>query len=216
MKFSSKMIGFILIVMMTSSCKSKSQLDDFDYGQVENGIYQNEYFGFSMTLPVDWVVQSQEQRENIVNTGKKMVAGDDENIKSAMKASEVNSANLLAVFQYELGAPVDQNPNVMIIAESVKNAPGIKNGSDYLFQARRMLQQGHFKYDYISEEFEREIFNDIEFYRMDTRINHMGLEVKQEYYSTVLKGFGFNVIISYITDEQKEILLNSLQSMIFE
>jgi hypothetical protein len=47
-------------------------------------------------------------------------------------------------------------------------------------------------------------------------LNYMGLEIKQIYYSTVLKGFSFNVIVSYISDEQKEILLKSINSMSFK
>lgn len=216
MKISIKTFGFILIIFMSSSYNSNSQPDNFDYGHVENGIYQNDYFYFNIKLPVDWVVQSKEQTDNIANTGKKLFAGDDENMKAVIKAYEINIANLLDVFQYELGSAVEYNPNIMIVAESVKNIPGIKNGSDYLFQARRMIQQGQFKYDYLSEKFDNETINETDFYKMDARLNYMGLEIKQMYYSTVLKGFSFNVIISYISDEQKEILLESVNSMVFK
>jgi hypothetical protein len=216
MKITNKIIRFILIIFLTPGCNINNQPDIFDYGNVENGTYINKYFDFNIKLPEDWVVQSREQTENIANTGKKLVAGDDEKMKAVIKASEINTANLLAVFQYELGSSVEYNPNIMIVAESVKNAPGIKNGSDYLFQARRMIQQGQFKYDYLSENFENENINETEFYKMDAYLNYMGLEIKQIYYSTVLKGFSFNLIISYISDEQKEILLKSINSMIFK
>ncbi len=205
--------ALILLIIILSNSIANSQSDNFDYGRVENGVYQNAYFGFTIQLPVDWVVQSREQTENLASTGKKLVAGDDENLKAVMKASEVNIANLLAVFQYELGSPVEYNPNVMIVAENIKNVPGIKKGSDYLFQARRLLQQGQFKYDYLSETFDNEKINGTEFYKMDAHLNYAGLEIKQMYYSTVLKGFSFNVIVSYVSDEQKKILLESLNSI---
>jgi hypothetical protein len=201
---------------MSSICNSYGQLENFDYGHVDDGNYQNDYFGFTIKLPLEWVVQTKEQTENIANTGKKLIAGDDENMNAVIKASEVNTANLLAVFQYELGSAVEYNPNIMIVVESLKNAPGIKNGSDYLFQARRIVKQGQFKYDYISEKFDKETINESDFYKMDTQLNYMGLEIKQIYYSTVLKGFSFNVIVSYISDEQKEILLKSINSMSFK
>ena len=216
MKISIKTLGSIFIIIMLSSCNGNGQPDKFDYGHVENGIYQNDYFDFKIKLPVDWVVQSKEQIENISNTGKKLLAGDDENMQAVIKASEINTANLLAVFQYELGSAVEYNPSIMIVAESVKNAPGIKNGSDYLFQAKRMIQQGQIKYDYLSEKFEKEKINESDFYKMDARLNYMGLEIKQTYYSTVLKGFSFIVMVSYISDEQKGILLESINSMIFK
>lgn len=216
MKISIKHYGFIFLIMMSSICNSYGQLENFDYGHVDDRNYQNDYFGFTIKLPLEWVVQTKEQTENIANTGKKLIAGDDENMNAVIKASEVNTANLLAVFQYELGSAVEYNPNIMIVVESLKNAPGIKNGSDYLFQARRIVQQGQFKYDYISEKFDKETINESDFYKMDTQLNYMGLEIKQIYYSTVLKGFSFNVIVSYISDEQKEILLKSINSMSFK
>jgi hypothetical protein len=212
----SKIIGFIFISILTPCCNSNSQPDNFDYGHVENGKYVNDYFDCNIKLPEAWVVQSKEQTENLANTGRKLVVGDDDKMQAALKASEINTANLLAVFQYELGSAVEYNPNIMIVAESVKNAPGIKNGSDYLFQAKRVIQQGQFKYDYLSETFENEKINGTEFYKMDAQLNYMGLEIKQIYYSTVLKGFSFNLIISYNSEEQKEILLTSINSMIFK
>lgn len=213
------LIGLIL-GMLILSCNDnnndKKQSDNFDYGYVENDIYTNEFFGATVNLPEAWIVQSKEQVENISNTGKNLIAGDNDNLKAAIKASEINSVNLLAAFENELGAAVDYNPSIMIIAENIKNLPGIKNGSDYLFQARRLIQQGQVKYDYLSENFEREIINETEFYKMKAEINYMGIEINQIYYSSIIKGFSFNVIISYVSDEQKEVLLKSLNSLKFK
>jgi len=104
----------------------------------------------------------------------------------------------------------------MIVAESVKAAPGIKTGSDYLFQARRILQQASFKYDYISQEFEKEMINGAEFYKMDAHLTYMGLAIQQRYYTTISKGFSFTVIVSYVTEEQQKVLLGAISSMKFK
>ncbi len=155
MKISSKIIGLLLLIIMTYGCGSNGKPDTFDYGSVENGVYQNEYFGFSMNLPADWVVQTQEQTENLANTGKDLVAGDDANMKAIIKASEINTANLISVFQYEVGSTVDYNPSIVIVAENIINSPGIKTGSDYLFHAKKVMEQGQFKYQYLSDHFEK-------------------------------------------------------------
>lgn len=168
-----------------------------------------------MKLPDNWVIQSKEQTERIADVGKNLVAGEDKKLKAIMKASDINSANLLAVFQYELGSAVEYNPNIMIVAENIMNTPGIKNGSDYLFQSRRLLKQSQFQYDYLSEEFEKESINGSDFYKMYAHMYYMGLEIKQIYYSTISKGFSFNVIVSYINDDQKKTLLESINSMTF-
>ncbi|HLF35805.1 MAG TPA: hypothetical protein VI583_16295 [Cyclobacteriaceae bacterium] len=208
-------IALIPVILAMAGLLNDTRSQDFDYGRIKNNSYQNKYFNFEMKIPSGWVVLTKEQADELTKAGQEMVAGDDEKLQAVMKASEINTANLLAVYQFELGSPVDFNPNFMIVAENIKNAPGIKKGSDYLFQSKRILEQGQFKYDYLSPDFELENINGTEFYKMIAKLNYMGLEIEQVYYSTVLKGFSFNVIISYTSEEQKEILLAALNTMTF-
>ncbi|MBS4057586.1 MAG: hypothetical protein KGZ82_09755 [Bacteroidales bacterium] len=208
----SKLLPLVLLLSLVS-CSQKPAA--FDYGKVENGVYLNSYFDFSMQLPEGWAVQSRDQMENIANTGKKMLSGNDTNLEAVLSAAEVNVANLLAVFEKEMGSPVEYNPNIMIVAENLQHAPGIKSGFDYLYQSRKLLMQGQFQYDYLSENFELVEFDGVEFYRMDARVNFTDLEIKQHYYATVRNGFSFNVIISYVSDAQKTVLFESLGSMRF-
>lgn len=216
MKSSIKTLCLLITAIILSNYNSYGQSDNFDYGHIENGIYTNNYFNLKIILPANWVVQSKEQTESILDKGKKLLAGDDKKMSAIIKASEINSANLIAVFQYKLGSAVKYNPSIMIIAENIKNSPGIKNGSDYLFHTRRIMEQGQFKYDFLSKNFRKENIHDIDFYKMDARLTYMGIDIKQVYYSTVLKEFSFNVVISYITDVQKDILIQSINSISFK
>jgi hypothetical protein len=209
-------IHYLLIVVLalkSINCISQDTLVEFDYGRVENNKYVNSYFGLEMTLPENWIVQSKEQLANIVKTGQNMMAGDDENLKVIIKASEVNTANLLAVSQFPKGAAVEYNPSIMIVAENVKNAPGIITGSDYLFHARRLIMQSQFKYDFVDEQFEKEIISGIDFYLMNTGVKYLGLDIKQVYYAAIIKGFSFNIIITFNNDNQKDEILKSIKSL---
>ncbi|PKP29335.1 MAG: hypothetical protein CVU01_00475 [Bacteroidetes bacterium HGW-Bacteroidetes-18] len=214
MKINIIFIGIVLLTVLTLSCNSNSNPKDFDYGKVENNKYHNSFFKFEMDLPSNWVVQTKEQTDNITKMGQELVAGDDENMKAVIKASEINSANLLTIFKYEVGTPVEYNPNFSLIAENLKNAPGIKTGSDYLFQSRRILEQSQVQYDQIDQEFKKEMINNKEFYLMNASINYMGLSIKQVYYSTIQNGFCLSIVISFIDDEQKmdlDKIINSLK-----
>lgn len=211
-----QLIGSMLIMIFLSNCATDEMPENFDYGNVNGNIYTNDFFECTIHLPANWIVQSKEQLEHLANIGKELVVGDDEKLKSAVNASEVNTANLLAVFQYELGSAVEYNPNIMILAENVSKVPGIKTGSDYLFQSRRFLKQSQFQYDYLSEDFEKEMINGVEFYKMDAMMSFMGLEVNQMYYSTISKGFSFNVIVSFINDDQRKKLQESLGTIQFK
>ena len=206
----------LLLTILISGCKVENTPDNFDYGKVEGNKYVNSYFDLEMDVPADWFVQSQEQMENITKAGKDMVAGDDERMKAIVKASDVNTANLLGVFQHEYGSAVEFNPNFLVVAENVKAAPGMRTGSDYLFQSRRLLTQSQFQYDRIDETFEKETINGTDFYKMKAEVSLMGITIRQIYYSTILKDFSFNVIISYSSDEQKDALLKVINSMTFK
>lgn len=216
MKTKMNFIKLVLLTVLTISCNSNSKTKDFDYGKVSDGKYLNSYFGFEIELPTDWVVQTKEQTEYIAKMGKDLIAGDDKNMKAAINAAEINSANLLAVFKYEVGSPVDYNPNLMLVAQNLKNTPGIKSGSDFLLQARKLLKQAQIQYDFIDEEFKKDIINNQEFYIMNCSQNFMGINIKQKCYSTIQDGFCLSAIVSFTDDEQKNDLENIINTMKFK
>ena len=216
MKITLRLLNIFLIASILTACSTDNQPAGFDYGSVNENVYSNDFFNCQIDLPEGWVVQSKEETERLTNLGKDLVAGDDERLKAVIDASQINSANLLSVFQFELGSPVEYNPNISVVAENVMHAPGIKSGADYLYQTRKLLMQSQFQYDYISEEYESETFNGKEFHRMDGLLSYAGLEIKQHYYSTITNGFAFNVIISYINDEQKSDLMAVINSITFK
>ena len=203
----------ICLFALATGCAVDNKPANFDYGKVENNQYVNSYFNVRMSIPEGWHVQTQEQIEHITKVGKDMVAGDDEKMKAIVKASDVNTANLLGVFQHEYGAAVNFNPNFMVIAENLQQAPGIRTGKEYLFHSRKLLTQAQFQYDHIDEDFAKEVIDGVEFYAMKAEISVMGIDIRQIYYSTIIKGFSFNVIISYSTDQEKQVLLDVINSM---
>jgi hypothetical protein len=205
----------LIICLFTISCNNQGNPKIFDYGQVENMKYTNTYFDFEITLPDDWKFQSKDQLDNLNNRGRDLLAGDNETLKTALKASEINNAILLSANQYEAGAPVDYNPSISIVAENIKNFPGIKNGSDYLFQVRKLLIQSQVKYEYVDSTFSKETINEFEFFKLNAGLNSLGINIYQIYYSTILNGFSLGIIISYNTEQQKSDMLEALNSIKF-
>ena len=188
----------------------------FDYGLVDKGHYKNDFFNFEIDLPKNWVLQSQDQKEHIMQSGENMIAGNDENMRAAIQEIDVTSANLVTVFQHELGAAVDYNPNLMLLAENLKQAPGVLTGADYLFHSRKLLTHSALKFEHIDETFKPMNIGGRTFYLMAVDLKYMGLDIHQLYCSTIEKGFSLSIILSYVSDEQKEILMQSLQSLRFK
>jgi hypothetical protein len=214
MKTTVKSLSILLFIIVLTGCGRFGKPDDFDYGVVENGKYINTFFKCKMDLPSKWVIKDQNQRDSLMKEGSKEVAGDNARLKAALKVSEVNTANLLTAFQYEEDSVIIYNASFLLIAENVRNS-GIKNGDDYLYATKKFLAKSEFKYDSIDENFTKEVIGGKDFYKMNATKNIGDVTVKQIYYSTVLKGFSFNAIISYVTDEQKEELQKSLMTLEF-
>ncbi len=215
MKTKLNLLGLLVAAFVLSSFIENAKLKGFDYGKTIDGKYINSYFGLEITLPENWIVQSNEQSEQLQKKGKDLVVGDNQNLKAIIDASEINSANLLYAFQYEVGSAVEYNPGITIVAENIKDFPGIKSGSEYLFHTKRLLQQTKLQTQ-IDKESTLEAIDKQEFYTMNCAIDYMGITIQQKYYSTIIKGFALSFIISYTTEDQKSELLNSIHSINFK
>jgi len=203
---------FLAVVLV--SCKG-GKPENFDYGKVVDHTYSNEYFGMSIDLPVEWYVQTQAELEDMAKAGAELL-GDDMVTKAKLKASEVNTANLLSVFEFDPKTNVGNfNSNLIIIAENIAMAVGVNSGEDYLKATKKILQQTQLNYSFGDDSTGTKTFGGQEFAYMEAVLNHQGVEVKQRYYSTVSNDFSFNVIISYMDEEQKESLIDILESIDF-
>jgi hypothetical protein len=211
---------FVLFTAITlTGCNNKPITEEkgFEYGGVKNGRYTNKFFDIQMKVPQDWDVQNKAESDAIMEEGKDMVAGDNKQMKAALTAGEINTATLLTVFKHKPGSAVAEfNPSIMMVAENLKNAPGVKSGDDYLAQTRKLMMLGEVKYDRIDEEFARKEINGWEFYTMNVEGTFNGIEVKQVYLATVKEGFAIGLIYSFADNAQKAELekwINTLDNL---
>lgn len=205
---------FSLLIVSGTGCKKQQKEKYFDYGKIENGVYSNDYFGFQITVPSNWVVQSDETMEELRKQGRELLAGDDERMKKRIAAADVNSANLITIFQYEMGAPVEFNPSMVIMAENLKNNTGIKSGKDYLFHVRKHLQTAG--YGTVSKDFPVKKISGREFYLMVMEVSsYTENAITQEYYAMIQDGMSLNIILSYNSEEQETALRNILNTLKF-
>jgi hypothetical protein len=204
----------LAITLLFTGCARKAS-EEVDFGSMNGSIYQNKYFGFSIALPKDWSVQDQKAQQGLSKKGVQLVSGDDENLKTMAKVSELRTVNLLAAFEHPIGSPVDYNPSIVSVAESVRDLPGIKRGKDYLYQARKMLEAGQ-----ISVSFPRDYYTErmggVEFDVLDAEISVMRKSVKQKYYATIRKGYAVNFILSFTNEEEAASLQKILDSLTFQ
>ncbi len=206
-------ILFMLLAVILGGCGKKAS-DEIDFGTVEDSIYQNQYFGLSLEVPSGWTVQDQEAQKRIMELGGDIVAGEDKNLSAVIKASKLQTVNLLSVAKHPIGAPVDYNPSMMCIAEKVSHAAGIKRGSDYHFHSKKLLQSGQLKVSFPEGIYPEQI-DGIGFDVMTVQISFGGVTVMQKQYVTIMKGYALLMVISYVTPEEEAELVETLRSARF-
>ena len=201
-------------IVLFAGCRKRAS-DEIDFGAVENSTYRNDYFGLSVKLPSEWSVQDKETRQKLMDLGRKMVQGDDKNLKAVIKASEMQTVNLFAAFKHPIGTPVPYNPNIMCLAERVSHMPGIKRGKDYHFHSKRLLESSQMEVSFPKEASTEELGGH-NFDVMYVEAPIAGMTIRQKHYAAIMKGYALVFIVSFTNGEEESTLDNVLSSVTFE
>jgi hypothetical protein len=205
-----------ILLLITSfflvySAYSQDSSDIFDYGTSENNIYTNSYFKLKITVPPTWTIHSKGQADTIVSKGINKITHKNPSLKPVFKIKDIKDATLLMANEYKIGIPGEFNPGISIVAENIIKAPKIKTGEDYLVEVKKLLYMTNLNYKL--KRISKEKINGNVFYKLNAEINNSSIKIKQTYYSTITKGFGLSIIISYYTNKQKRELLKILNSL---
>jgi hypothetical protein len=193
---------FVMIAgLVLASCQKKAS-DEIDYGSVTDSVYSNAYFGFQLPLPNEWSVQDQAMRQELAKSGTQLIAGENIDMKAALKASEQQTVNLMAVFQHPVGSPVPFNPSVNCVAERIRHMPGIQRGRDYHFHAKKLLSSGQIKAEF-PKEIVSEKLDGVDFDVMAVNLGVADMTVRQKYYAAIIKGYALLFIVSFTTPEEE-------------
>ncbi len=199
--------ALIMAAIFITGCTDKKAID---FGEFADGFYSNSFFNLMLSVPDTWEVLDLESRMELMRRGGKAVAGDNRNLKAAIDAADLESLNLLTAYEYPPGTAVSSNPGIMLIAEKIKHAPGIKRGSDYHFQAKKLMKLSRMKVTYPEEIYETFI-DGVSFDVMETEIT-LGPElvVWQRQYATIMNGYALVVALTY----QDEYGLEQLEGIV--
>lgn len=213
-----KSLGFLFIIVLAavfSGCKKAESVKP-NAGAIENGVYNNKYFGLTLKLPEDWSIQDAEASKELTKFGYKMIAGDDENLERSLNtASETQQLMFFSASKYPIGTPVADNPSIIGTAELVKSKPGIKRGSDYLFHVQNLLETSGIKI-IIKETKTTKQFGGVEFDMLEVVLPIGNMSIQQKYYTTIIKDYAVSFILTYVSEKGDESLKEILETIKFE
>jgi hypothetical protein len=185
----------------TSESKEADNSKEVELGTTEKGTYNNDYFGVSLKFPEAWEFQDADGMNELTSASSEAIAGDDETKKKQIELSQAKTLNLLMASQYPLdGGQV--GPSAMAIAEKVSLLQGIRTGKDYLEATKKFMVDSQFPYEY--KEFTTETIGGKEMDLMQITMDAgNGSTITQDYYSTIIEGYAFNFIFTYLDDTTK-------------
>jgi len=203
----SVLTALLVAGVLIFSCGEKK---DIDFGQFEAGVYTNSFFNLTLSLPNSWHVMDLETRMELMKRGGEIMAGDNKNLKAVIDAAELKSLNLLTAYESPPGSAVSTNPGIMLIAEKVNQAPGIKRGSDYHYQAKKLMKLSRMQVSYPQEIYEI-IIDGVSFDVMETELTlGPGVQIRQRQYATIMNGYALLVALTY----QDEYGLDQLERIV--
>lgn len=186
--------------------KNDKNRQDFDYGTIEEGIYHNSYFNFSVAVPSGWATLSQKQNQNLMN----------KNSSNISDASKITTVILLTASQFELGATDSVfNSNMLLLAENVTGNTRIRSGADYLKLTRQALEKEPVKREYPDKLMSAKLINGTEFTTMRVITTDDNRTYSQEYYTMLVDDFALTAILTYATENERAILENALSTIKF-
>ncbi|MFP6611015.1 MAG: hypothetical protein VB835_01800 [Pirellulales bacterium] len=181
-----------------------------DKGTVENGVYTNKYFNFSINLNENWHVADEQTQSQLEEAGSEIVKQSNKKLGKQLKASEINTMNLLTVSAEELG---QQAPTgILIIAiERLPPSSGVDTGKEYVTLTKDILEESGLPYA-IDGKFEKLKAGNTTFDVMNSRLTGSVPVVRQKNMAIIDKEFALVLVATYSSDERWQQIEKMLQT----
>jgi hypothetical protein len=177
-----------------------------DFGELQDRSYTNFFFGFKLTFPSEWFVNTVENDKDLKKVKLNFDTETPKNTKTILTAFK---------FQEKLGV----NSVLRIAVEDLENFPAIKDAVDYLDAMRQTFKAKKLPADFKYSETNAEKLGYMQFAYLDVS-NNKG---KKRLYATVRNGFAIIFTLTHKNDEDlkemKQIITDgdfSLQNIDFK
>jgi len=206
-------LTLLSITMLACSC-GKSQDEPIDFGKFENNVYSNNYFNMQISIPQSWYVMEDEMRIELMKKAVKTVVGENENLQAVAKASDLKNLSLLLASEKPPGSPIASNPSLLVMAEKAQHLPGMKRGSDYHFNTKKIFEKSALKPSYPKEIHETSM-GTVHFDVMEITFNMGQTTYFQKQFATRYKDYVLLIALNYRDEAGLKKLEKVLQSVIF-
>lgn len=205
-----RLLAVLMTMMMVIALSACAATPKVTLGEIEEGVYSNEFFGLNMDVPEDWTVLSQEELIELMGMSSDMIAETNPDMADAYDLENMDMLQLFGFFKYPMDELRIVNPNILGTAEKVGILSGVSNGKEYLeFTSEQLLSMG-FGYE-ISEDIEEvEVFGKT-LSKMQAILDMGDEALIQDFYCTVENGYALVIIATYSESDGQEEIANLLK-----
>ncbi|KAB3526770.1 hypothetical protein [Alkaliphilus serpentinus] len=219
MRQAKKVLLLVLMVSLIMSvivgCSSKRDVEEvISMGALEGNTFTNDYFGFFVEIPEEWIIASEEEIATITNAGKDLIVGEDEEKEKEYDLSMEQTLNMIFAFKYPLSYTEGFNPSFLTMAENLDLLTGltIKDGADYLANMEEVIKLTGMPY--VFKEVYTENIGGREFHVLESYVDIGVAKIIQKNYSAIINKYALVFSVSYSNEaEEMEVkeILNSLK-----
>lgn len=186
-------------------------------GKNEGNVYSNDFFNMTVTMPDKWVVATDEEKMEVLEVGKEVIAGEDKSKAEEIDLSAAKSVYLLMISEKGLKDKSASNSNFIVVAEKISLSQGVKDGADYLEAVKGQLKSVASTMPYnLDKEIYTEKVDGKDFSVLEATIKVGDVKMTQKYYASVLNGYALSFVNTITSDESAKILDKVIKSITFK
>jgi hypothetical protein len=189
--------------------KTKSVVDPI-FGKVENGVYTNDVLRFSISVPADWYSLSVEKTQADTERLRTLVQGDNAFYNKLLDENFKVERFVLQYARKPAGSPGNASLGISV----QKLSPGFPLLEKSAGTTRKALMAGNLAPQIAPVKIK--YFGKIRSALLEAVTNYNGVEVKQRLYLIQTRGYGVNVVLSYIDDMDLLVMENSIKTLQFK
>lgn len=175
-------------------------------------VYTNQLFGMKIVKPTNWYSQKIEELIQFQKLGANLLAGDDENIRALAEESLKSSLPLFGFYQYAPGTVGKSNPNISGVAENISALPGIKNGCDYLANARQFAAQSQITINF-EDDCRITQINNNNLSVMRATLEFGNVKANQKYFACIQDSHAIAVVANYYYPNEEKLIDNVVNTL---
>lgn len=203
----------LICLLLCISCAQKESKPD--KGKVTDNVYENEFFGVQVTIPIAWVVQNAEQIRDLTENSKSIVQHANPEMAAKVDSIQDKIIQMLTVFQYPVEDTSTFNPSFVMMAEKLPTKLLMDEKVYIKLTIEQLKRTG--LYQSIDPNGKKINLGGRDFFTLSVTSTWKGeKDLTQDFYVSVMRGYAVVIITSYTARQQQDQLIDILRSLKFD